>query len=246
MIRALRYTLVILAAVAGTSPAQIRLEPSSFAEAPQPTIQQQVEQGQGFSEVKTDRGAVRKSAGKAFLMSLVVPGTGELYVGAKFKSRVFMAAELSGWAALISFHHLGQWREDDFKLLAAREAGALVDGKDERFFDVLGFYGSREEYNKIGGAFDPARQYYPDTPEYFWRWNSAEARERYRDLKNDSKSFYRNADFALGFIVANHFLSAVDAWWSAKRHNRGIESGFSGIELQRHQEGWLLSASARF
>lgn len=245
----MRPTILIFAVALLLAPmasGQIALERSPLAFDPEPTIQYQVEQGGGFSEVKPDAGKLRKKPWQAFLMSLVLPGAGELYVGSTTKSRIFMAAELGGWASLISFKHLGKWREDDYRLLAAREAGADVEGKDDRFFDVLGFYTSREEYNKVGGAFDPQREYYPDTEAYFWRWSSDAARSRYRDLKNDSKSFYRNADFALGFLIANHFLSAVDAYWSTTRHNRGIESGFAGIELQPTEDGWLVTLSARF
>lgn len=229
--------------------AETKLPVSQFAADQKPTIQYQVENGTGYTEVQDARDAdnIRKSPWRAFLMSLILPGSGEQYTGSITKSRIFMAAEVGGWASLISFKHLGKWREDDYKLLAAREAGADVDGKDERYFDVLGFYTSREEYNKVGGAFDRTREYYPDTEAYFWNWNSPAARERYRDLKNDSKSYYRNADFALGFLIANHFLSAVDAFWSAKRHNRGIESGFSGVDLKMLEDGgWQLTLNARF
>lgn len=244
------FLIVIAGAlVVGTARAEQRLPVSQFALAQGPTIQYQVEKGSGFSEVQNQRTAenIRKRPWQAFLMSLILPGTGEQYTGSIVKSRAFMIAEVGGWASLLSFKHLGKWRKDDYQLLAAREAGADVNGKDDRYFDVLGFYGSREEYNKVGGAFDPSRPYYPDTPEYDWNWSSKAARERYRDLKNDSKSYYRDADFALGFILVNHFLSAVDAFWSARRHNRGIESGFSGIDVRMREEGgWQLTLNARF
>lgn len=244
------YLILIAAALAiSTARAEQRLPVSQFASAPAPTVQQQVEQGSGFTEVQDQRSAesIRKRPWQAFLMSLILPGAGEQYTGSIIKSRAFMIAEVGGWASLLTFKHLGNWRKDDYRLLAAREAGADVNGKDDRYFDVLGFYGSREEYNKVGGAFDPSRPYYPNTPDYEWNWSSQEARERYRDLKNDSKSYYRNADFALGFILVNHFLSAVDAYWSARRHNRGIESGFSGIDLKMREEGgWQLTLNARF
>lgn len=235
--------------IVGSASAQVNLSQSQLASRQVPTIQYQVEQNSGFSEVKDPRSGdhLRKSPGKAFLMSLIVPGAGEYYTGSGLKSRIFMIAELGGWASLVSFRHLGNWRKDDYRLLAAQEAGASVEGKDDRFFDVLGFYTNREEYNKVAGVYDNTREYYPDTQAYFWNWSSPEARERYRNLKNDSKSYYRNANFAVGFLIANHVLSAVDAYWSAKRHNRGIESGFSGVELERvGGDGWMLTLNARF
>lgn len=248
----MKKTIASVAAVlviTGNVFAESKLPVSQFASAQPPTIQYQVESGSGYTEVRDEKSGddIRKSPWRAFAMSLVVPGTGELYTGSTLKSRIFMLAEVGGWVSLISFKHLSNWREDDYRLLAAREAGADVDGKDERYFDVVGFYDSREDYNRVGGVFDPNREYYPDNEEYFWNWSSDAARERYRDLKNDSKSYKRNSDFALGFILANHFLSAVDAYWSAKRHNRGIESGFSGVDLRMLDDGgWQLTLNARF
>lgn len=201
----------------------------------------------GFSEVKQDKERAFKNPWRAFLMSAVLPGAGEHYAEAGLKSKVFFASEVGLWSALISFRHLGNWRKDDYRLQAATAAGADVAGKDDRYFDVLGFYDSREDYNKVAGAYDHARVYYPDTKTYFWKWESADARMKYRNFKNDSKSYYRNANFSLGLILANHLISAADAYWSAKRFNRHVESGFSGVDLQLLPKGgWQVNLSARF
>jgi hypothetical protein len=201
----------------------------------------------GFSEVQQSKERITKDAWRAFFMSAVLPGAGEHYAGAGLKSKVFFFSEVGLWSALISFRHLGDWRKDDYQLQAATAAGADVAAKDERYFDVLGFYDSREEYNKVAGAYDHSRVYYPDTKSYFWKWESVDARMKYRDLKNDSKSYYRKANFSLGLILANHLISAADAYWSAKRFNRHQESGFSGVDLQLLPEGgWRVNLSARF
>ena len=201
----------------------------------------------GFSEVQQGKERTFKNPWRAFLMSAVLPGAGEHYAGAGLKSKVFFISEVGLWSALISFRHLGSWRKDDYRLQAATAAGADVAGKDDRYFDVLAFYDSREEYNKVAGAYDHVRVYYPDTKTYFWKWESTDARMKYRDLKNDSKSYYRNANFSLGLILANHLISAADAYWSAKRFNRHLESGFSGVDLRVLPEGgWQVNLSARF
>ena len=82
---------------------------------------------------------------------------------------------------------------------------------------------------------------------HFWNWESTDARMKYRSLKNDSKSYYRDANFSLGLILANHLISAADAYWSAKRFNRHVESGFSGVDIKLLPEGgWQVDLSARF
>jgi hypothetical protein len=246
MLKRIIITIGLLAFAFAEVHAQIVLPPSEFSS---PVIAQSDPQkpASGFSEVQQAKERTFKNPWRAFLMSAVLPGTGEHYAGAGLKSKVFFISEVGLWSALISFRHLGNWRKDDYQLQAAIAAGADVDGKDDRYFDVLGFYDSREDYNKVAGAYDHSRVYYPDTKDYFWKWESTDARMKYRDLKNDSKSYYRKANFSLGLILANHLISAADAYWSAKRFNRHVESGFSGVDLKLLPEGgWQVSLSARF
>ena len=246
----IRSIALLVALLSVSAVAEVKLQPSKLLK-PRPLTSYQAEterQSKGYTEVVgEDADLGRKKPWQAFLMSFVLPGAGEHYVGSATKSKIFFAAEVGFWSALVTFRHLGNWREDDFKNYAIEQAGANLEGKDDRFFDVLGFYDSREDYNKVGGVTNPGQEYFPNTEFYNWSWSSAAARERYRDLKNDSKSYFRNSDFALGLIIANHFLSAVDAYWSAKRHNRAFESGFSGINLQMRDDGGVeLMLSARF
>ncbi|MCX6831185.1 MAG: hypothetical protein NT028_03510 [candidate division Zixibacteria bacterium] len=227
--------------------AEIMLPPTQLSPAMIAQSEPQKPPSSGFSEVQQGKERTFKNPWRAFLMSAVLPGAGERYAGAGLKSKVFFVSEVGLWSALISFRHLGNWRKDEYRLQAATAASADVAGKDDRYFDVLGFYDSREDYNKVAGAYDHTRVYYPDTESYFWKWESTDARIKYRDLKNDSKSYYRKANFSLGLILANHLISAADAYWSAKRFNRHVESGFSGVDLQLlPQGGWQVSLSARF
>jgi len=237
----------LLAFASAGARAGIMLPPTQLTPAMIVQSDPQTPPASGFSEVQQGKERTFKDPWRAFLMSAVLPGAGEHYAGAGLKSKVFFASEVGLWSALISFRHLGNWRKDDYRLQAATAAAADIAGKDNRYFDILGFYDSREDYNKVAGAYDHARVYYPDTKSYFWKWESADARMKYRGFKNDSKSYYRKANFSLGLILANHLISAADAYWSAKRFNRHVESGFSGVDLRLLPEGgWQVNLSARF
>ena len=226
--------------------AEIKLKPSKIESS---LAQEDVQQksAQGFTAVKETKGSEMKKPMKALFMSLILPGAGEYYTGARLKSKIFFFAEAGFWSALISYRHLGRWHQDDYKLMAVKLAGADVTGKDDRYFDLLGFYDSREQYNKVGGVYDRTRTYYPDTRFYFWKWESEDARLQYKLLKNDSRSYFRKANFSLGLIIANHVISAADAFISARRFNRGKESGFSGIEFKWLGDGgWQFATGMRF
>ncbi len=239
--------LTLLLFTGATARSEIKLPQSQLFAVGVGQVDQQKQKTPGFSEVQEKNRVNLKEPWRAFLMSFVLPGAGEHYSGARLKSKVFFLSEVGFWASFISFRHLGNWRSDDYRLYAATAAGADVQGKDDRFFDILGFYDSREEYNKVAGAYDHNRVYFPDTKTYFWNWQSTDARLKYRSLKNDSKSYYRKSNFSLGLIIANHLISAADAYWSAKRHNRQVESGFGGVDLKPLPDGgWQVSLSARF
>jgi hypothetical protein len=235
--------ILLLAACSTTGlAASVELPPSRLLAPAELVLAQAVEDSSSFKEVEKPGLTLeeRKSPWRALGSSLVLPGWGQRYVGSDLKSKVFFGAEVGFWSALLVFRKQAGWREDDFRLLAQVEAGADLTDKDERYYDVVGFYESREEYNKLGGVYNRTQEYYPDNSFYFWKWSSESERERYRELKNDSKTYYRNADFALGLLLANHVLSAVDAYFAAKRHNRRVGSGFWGVDLRMPETGGFL------
>jgi hypothetical protein len=205
------------------------------------TLAQQEKDQPSFTEVQRHAGErVRKSPWRAFGYSMLLPGGGQYYVGSGLKAKIFFGLEVGLWSAFGAFRSEGAWRADDYKLLAEAKAGADLTDKNDEFYDMLGFYESREEYNKLAGVYNRSRQYYPDDTFYFWKWDSEASRLRYRDIKNQSRSYYRKANFTLGLIAANHLISAVDAFLAARRHNRGIESGFSGLQMYMTGDGDVL------
>jgi len=59
-----------------------------------------------------------KSAKKAFLYSLVLPGAGQYYLGSKIKPWVFLGAEAAFWIGYISYHNKGEDKENAYKAFA--------------------------------------------------------------------------------------------------------------------------------
>ena len=50
---------------------------------------------------------------KAMLLSMLLPGAGEYYAGAKFKGQVFMGVEAAIWSGFAALRIYGGWKEDD-------------------------------------------------------------------------------------------------------------------------------------
>jgi hypothetical protein len=174
----------------------------------------------------------RKSVSKAMLLSLVLPGLGEMYTGRKSRAIGFFAAEAGIWSAFILFKHKQSWLKDDYINFAVSHAGIDPESKSNFFFDMLAFYDSRDDYNAISRAGSRDNPFFPEDPEYDWQWESNAMRQEYRDIKNSSEANKRNANFALGAALANRVISVVDAWWCAKSYNRQFSPFFSRVKLR--------------
>jgi hypothetical protein len=72
---------------------------------------------------------------------------------------------------------------------------------------------------------------FPETPNYYWNWNSRESRQKYRNLRNQSKTAFERADIAVGILIANHVVSAIEAYFAAGKHNRHLEFADTGIKF---------------
>ncbi|MFZ5981612.1 MAG: hypothetical protein ACOYVF_13370 [Candidatus Zixiibacteriota bacterium] len=168
-----------------------------------------------------------KAVWKAGLLSALVPGAGEFYLGNKAKARYFFAAEALTWVGFIAFRTYGSWRKDDYIEYAAKYADAHIGDKDDEFHDLVGFYSSIYEYNTLGRVGDPERAYLEDTPENHWLWDSPEDQATYRALKTSSKDAYNRANFALGVAAIARIISVIDAVRDARKQNQRIDKEFS-------------------
>lgn len=166
----------------------------------------------------------RKSALKAGLLSFVVPGAGQWYLGAKKRSSYYFAAEGAIWGSFAAFSIYSDWKDDDARRLGESRAGAQLEGKDDQFLDLVGFYESVDEYNTLGRIIEPTRPYYlPTDPSTYWRWESNDDRETFKQLKNQSREATRRAEFMLGAAILNRIVSTIDAVFTARRSGGAVD-----------------------
>ncbi len=174
-----------------------------------------------------------KSVLKAGLLSALVPGGGQYYLGRRRTAKFFFAAEAATWVAYVSFHTYGNWKKADYIGYAAEHAHAQLAGKSENFLNWVGFYDNLREFNTMGRVSDPDRPYLENTPTNHWEWQSESERRMYRDLRNGSKESYRRADFMIVAAVVDRIISIVDAVRSASRMSREIEGDEFSMQSNR-------------
>lgn len=162
-----------------------------------------------------------KSTGKALIMSLILPGWGQRYAGAKTKSEIFFGLEAGLWLSYAGFTSYSGWRESDYRNYAATFAGVDLSGKTSSYFIDVGNFESVHEYNAYRLRQRNTTDLYSDEVADYWQWLSPEHRQRFDQLRVSSDTAHNRATFTLGTIVANHIVSAIEAVWSVHQYQKG-------------------------
>ena len=93
---------------------------------------------------------------------------------------------------------------------------------------ALGIYSVDPAAGPGDPSYDGAIWYYEERaygPGFLWDWTgSPGGRETYAGIIESSDERFRQARNALGFVIANHLVSAVEAFVSARARGVRIES----------------------
>jgi len=172
--------------------------------------------------------AAAKSAGKAFLYSLAMPGSGHLYAGYK-RGWVNIGVEGLSWITYFYYRDRGHTKEDEF------EAYADDHWDYARWVSECGCQGSPEDSLILAFRDGNRQQYYEDIGKistYFEGWddyntsnNESANRRFYRGIRNDSNNFLKNANYALAAAFVNRIVSAVDVLRLVKKQGSSVELG---------------------
>jgi len=65
-----------------------------------------------------EKGPKQRSVAKAAVLSLLVPGAGQFYVGDKVRAVPFFLVDVAGWATYFGFRSQGNKREDEYRVFA--------------------------------------------------------------------------------------------------------------------------------
>ncbi len=140
----------------------------------------QVDQSESVSN-RSSKQWKRKSAPKAFAMSLVIPGLGQFYYGSRVKAALFFGADVAFWALASSSHKKGNELTDEFN--AFNRAHWNRDSYEQKY--LLWTYGFADD-EEIPTDKTEISHHLPDTEtqQYFemtgkynqfaWGWDDAE------------------------------------------------------------------------
>jgi len=187
----------------------------------------------GNKQLPAQNSIEMKSPTKAAAFSIVVPGTGELYSGAK-RGYIHIAAEVGLFAAYVFIHRDAEEKKDNFEELIRKHV-KFTDGKS--YFDKWKW----EDYEHATMFNHWNNPYYKEIskdqvgPFYWEGYKSAskdevtaycKSRQEALDIRNDSNNRFQLARGFLGGVILNHFFSAIDARILAKEYNKQADRTF--------------------
>jgi hypothetical protein len=183
-------------------------------------------------QIATEIRKPKKSVKKAFLLSLVLPGAGEGYIGHDHQSRGFLSAEGVIWGVALFSKLQGEIWKHDYISFAAQTAGSNPDRTDDFYYQNIYEWPNSYWYNE--NQWREARELYPYDPaaqEAYvsgklygendaWEWGNYEEWYKFRNLRVKSRNALHRISYALGAAVLNRMLSSVNAARLAKRYNK--------------------------
>jgi len=183
-----------------------------------------------------------KSSGLGTLLSLAVPGTGELYTKSWIKGAVFLGVEVALWVGYFTYSGKGQIFEDDFHAYAdehwSEEAWrewmqdnpefgdtthTLPDTRTQQYYEMIG------KYNQFKAGWNDYLEGGPDlTPN----------RNHYEWLRHKSNELFIKASYCTMLALANRLLSALDTSITIRKYNRKIQGGVR-VSMRKYRNDWV-------
>lgn len=189
---------------------------------------------------------------RALFFSALIPGAGELYAKSYIKAGVFFLAEVAAWLVYGDYTSKGNKQEDKFQQYADAnwDSSAWLDWRRNYQNPIGDAHDSTMiKYIKGDKSVTTKQQYYEmigKYPVFYPGWNFSNEEYpgidfvsidmedlvkkhedspqvgTYMDMRDKSNEFFRMARTATNYVIVNHILSAIDAAWTAKRHNNKL------------------------
>jgi hypothetical protein len=193
---------------------------------------------------------VRKPA-VAFLLSALLPGTGQLYNGDD-RGYIYLGVEAAAWFARASYLDAGNKKEIEFERYADfhwtideyRRHGPPLNTLGANYTEandslIVNFwYEDRQQYYEEIGKYDKYRAGWDDweaTYDPAFDRALSPHRAEYRAMREQSNDLLDRARLALGVALVNRVVSSVDAFRTARGRAQGappsslrLESGMRG------------------
>lgn len=190
-----------------------------------------------------------KSSKRAFVYSLIVPGSGEFYAGSKIKAALFFGLDVTLLAFFFNYRGKGRdeekryeefakqhWSEDEYTLWLLTVYSTNDSVTPYNVCDTFPYLDSENKWTYFSHHLpgEKTQQYYEMIGKYEQftaGWDSLQSRGDYLEKRRISNDWLNKSKYTAMVLLANHILSAFDAAIAVKKYNKKGER-FSQIEFK--------------
>ena len=189
-----------------------------------------------------------KSPAKAFVLSLLVPGAGQIYVGSKIKAASFLAADVALWSGYLIYHNKGDNGQIAYQKFADQhyDPGVYQNWWVNEVPDTNKVkYSHRLPWDYINNAAIRNREYYENLGKYDQfqvGWDDiglnypppvpgggggvgvvSPNRNTYLNMRAQANRYFSDSKTFAIVSIGNHLISSFEAAIGAKKYNRGTK-----------------------
>lgn len=183
--------------------------------------------------IQTDA-AGKKSAAKAAILSLVIPGAGQFYAGNKIRAAAFLFADIALLYGRRQYRNDGDEITNEFRAYADQywsreDYGAWYsqqpDDVKAAFAHHLPDTNTQQYYEMIGKY----HQFLAGWPDSEGQPQDSDMRHLYMGRQDESNKKYKRADLLTQLMVLNRVISAFEAALFVHRSNSMFRPGLSFV-----------------
>jgi hypothetical protein len=175
-------------------------------------------------------GKERLSPMKAFLYSLIVPGTGQYYTHHKMRGGIYLVTEVLFLSATYYYLKSSGDAVSDYKDYADTHFYYSKTDSERLSYQQLWPLLRERVYAKVNLPYNKEGEYYEligKLPELTFLWDESWRQKHYYDMRQYANRLYKWQTVFTGFLIVNHVVSAVDAYLSASSANMRLETGLN-------------------
>jgi hypothetical protein len=182
------------------------------------------------------------SGAKPFLLSILLPGMGQLSMGEKGHAIPFFIAEGLIWTNYAYRQISGHKREDDYIEQAKINAGVGVSDAEDDYWKTVGQYSRSSGEGPNSYEEDlrrDARDLYPSDPaaqdayvaehlptgDQAWEWETEALRAQYQDTRDTANDAFHKAKYSFAAALVNRVVSVIDVQLLRRKQRNESRTG---------------------
>lgn len=169
------------------------------------------------TKINTSVAQSKKSPALALLFSLIIPGSGHLYLDRMDVGKYFFGTDVAAWMGYATLNFYGNDVIDDAKTFSNQHAAVQdIDNKDDDYFANVGNYANIYEYNNYQLTIGGYSALY-DVNQYYWDWDNTNNQNIFETQRKNSERIYNSRIIFGSILIANRIVAGISAYLIASK-----------------------------